>query len=118
MTIGKEKKRAKRDRNFSIFGVVRKYLIREEMGKKGVIKVQNPYFNSINILIRKYIPPLCPLKTDGPKLYVYNKYEYFVIGPKWIQACLGQRKGSYQIGFIIRDCMTLSRIQIHSNTLG
>ena len=32
--IGKERKRAKTDRNFNIFGVVRKYLIGEEMGKK------------------------------------------------------------------------------------
>ena len=55
MRRGKERKRAKRDRNSNIFGVVRKYLIGEEMGKKGVIKVQNPYFISINRLIRKYI---------------------------------------------------------------
>ena len=49
------KKRAMRDRNSNIFGVVRKYLIGEEMGKKGVKKVQNPYFISMNRLIRKYI---------------------------------------------------------------
>ena len=55
MRIGKERNRAKRDRNSNIFGVVRKYLIREEMGKKGVIKVQNPYFILINRLIRKFI---------------------------------------------------------------
>ena len=42
--IGKERKRAKRDRNSNIFRVVRKYLIGEEMAKNGVIKVQNPYF--------------------------------------------------------------------------
>ena len=35
MRIGKERKRAKRDRNSKIFGVVRKYRIGEEMGKKG-----------------------------------------------------------------------------------
>ena len=35
MRIGKERKRAKRDRNCNIFGVVRKYIIREEIGKKG-----------------------------------------------------------------------------------
>ena len=40
MRIGKERKRAKRDRNSNIFG--------EEMGKKRVIKVQNPYFISLN----------------------------------------------------------------------
>ena len=34
MRIGKERKR-----NSNIFGVVIKYLIGEEMGKKGVIKV-------------------------------------------------------------------------------
>ena len=50
MGIGKERKRAKRDRESNIFGVVRKYLIGEEMGKKGVMKVQNPYFISINRL--------------------------------------------------------------------
>ena len=55
MRIGKERKRAKRDRNSNIFGVERKYLIGEEMGKKGFIKVHNLYFISINILIRKYI---------------------------------------------------------------
>ena len=55
MRIGKERIIAKRDRNSNIFGVVRKYLIGEEMGKKGVIKVWNPYFISINILIRKFI---------------------------------------------------------------
>ena len=38
MKRGKERKRAKRDRNTYIFGVVRKYLIGEEMEKKGVIK--------------------------------------------------------------------------------
>ena len=43
MRIGKERKRARRDRNANIFGVVKKYLIGEEMGKNGVIKVQNPY---------------------------------------------------------------------------
>ena len=32
--IGKERERAKRDRNSNIFGVVRKYLIGQEMGKK------------------------------------------------------------------------------------
>ena len=32
--MGKERKRAKRDRNSNIFGAVRKYLIREEVGKK------------------------------------------------------------------------------------
>ena len=36
MRIGMERKRAKRDRNSDIFGVVRKYLIGEETGKKGV----------------------------------------------------------------------------------
>ena len=55
MRIGKERKRAKRDRNSNIFGVIRKYLIGEEIGKKGVIKVQNPYFVSINRLIRRNI---------------------------------------------------------------
>ena len=55
MRIGKEKKRAKRDRNSDIFGVVRKYLVGELMGKEGVIKVRNPYFISINRLVRKYI---------------------------------------------------------------
>ena len=56
MRIGKVRKRAKMDRNsINIFGVVRKYLIGEEMGKKVVIKVQNPYLISINRLIRKYI---------------------------------------------------------------
>ena len=55
MRIGKEMKRAKRDRNSNIFGVVRKYPIGEEMRKKGVIKVQNPYFISKTRLIRKYI---------------------------------------------------------------
>ena len=55
MRIGKERKRARRDRNSDIFGVVRKYLIGKEMEKKGVIKFQNPYFISINILIWKYI---------------------------------------------------------------
>ena len=54
MRRGKERKRAKRNRNSNIFGVVKKYLIGEEMGKKEV-KVQNPYFISINRLIRKYI---------------------------------------------------------------
>ena len=49
------KERAKRDRNSYIFGVVRKYLMGKESGKKGVIKIQNPYFISINRLIRKYI---------------------------------------------------------------
>ena len=43
MKIGKERKRAKRGRNSTIFGVVRKYLVGELMGKEGVIKVQNPY---------------------------------------------------------------------------
>ena len=37
MRIGKERKRAKRDRNYNIFGVVKKYLIWEGLGKKGVI---------------------------------------------------------------------------------
>ena len=55
MRIGKERKKAKRDRNSNMFGVVRKYFNGEEMGKKGVIKVQNPYFISINRLIWKYI---------------------------------------------------------------
>ena len=55
MRIGKERKTAKRDRTSNIFGDVRKYLIGEEMGKKRVIKVQTPYFISINRLIRKYI---------------------------------------------------------------
>ena len=55
MRIEKERKRAKRDRNSNIFGVVKKYLIGEEMGKKGVIKVQNPYLILRNRLIRKYI---------------------------------------------------------------
>ena len=54
MRIVKERKRAKRNRNSNIFGVVRKYLIGEEMGKKGAIKPQNAYFISINRLIRKY----------------------------------------------------------------
>ena len=36
MRIGKERKRAKKERNSNISGVVRKYLIGEEMGKKGV----------------------------------------------------------------------------------
>ena len=53
MRIGKERKRAKRDRSSNIFWVVRKYLIGEEIGNKGVIKVQNPYFISIYRLIRK-----------------------------------------------------------------
>ena len=44
MRIGKERKRAKRDRNSNIFGVAKKFLIGEKMGKKGVIKVQNTYF--------------------------------------------------------------------------
>ena len=43
MWRGKERNRAKRDRNSNIIGVVKKYFIGEEMGKKGVIKVQNPY---------------------------------------------------------------------------
>ena len=60
MRRGKERKRAKRDRN-SIFGGVWKYLIGEEMEKKGGIKVQNPYFISINRLIRKYILYFHPL---------------------------------------------------------
>ena len=47
-----ENREGKEDSN--ILGVVRKYLIWEEMGKKGVIKVQNPYFISKNRLIRKY----------------------------------------------------------------
>ena len=56
MRIGKERKRAKRDRNSDNFGVVRKYLIGKEMGKKWVIKVQNSYF----IQIDKEIYPLLP----------------------------------------------------------
>ena len=40
MRIGKERKRAERGRNSYIFGVVRKYLIGEEMGKKRVIKAR------------------------------------------------------------------------------
>ena len=63
MRIGKERKRAKRDRNSTIFGVVRKYLIGEEMGKKGIRKVQNPYFISINRMIRKYILSFHPIQS-------------------------------------------------------
>ena len=37
----------------SINRLIRKYLIGEEMVNKGVIKVQNPYFISINRLIKK-----------------------------------------------------------------
>ena len=48
MRLEKERIRGKRDRNSNIFWVVRKYFIGEEMGKKEVIKVQNPYFISIN----------------------------------------------------------------------
>ena len=53
MRRGKERKRANKTSN--VIGIVRKYLIGEEMGKKGFIKVQNPYFISINRMIRKYI---------------------------------------------------------------
>ena len=55
MRRGEEKKRAKTERNSNFFGVVKKYLIGKEMGKKGVIKVQNLYFISMSRLIRKYI---------------------------------------------------------------
>ena len=48
MRRGKDRKRAKMERNSNIFGVEKKHLIGEEMGKKGVIKVQNPYFISID----------------------------------------------------------------------
>ena len=52
----REKDEERRTETLIFLGwVARKYLIGEEMGKKGVIKVQNPYFISINRLIRKYI---------------------------------------------------------------
>ena len=35
MRRGKERKRAKKERNSNIFGVVKKYLIREEWERKG-----------------------------------------------------------------------------------
>ena len=62
MRIRKERKRAKRERDSNIFGVVRKYIIGEEIGKKRGVgeedprsqKVPESYFISINRLIRKY----------------------------------------------------------------
>ena len=54
MRIGKEKKRAKRDRNSNIFGVLRKYLIWEEMGKKRGVGEEDS--RSHEGLIRSRIP--------------------------------------------------------------
>ena len=58
MRIGKERKSARRDRNSNIFGVVRKYLIGEEMEKKGS-KGPGSIFH-FNKQIDKEIYPLLP----------------------------------------------------------
>ena len=68
--IGKERKRADRDRNSNIFGAVRKYLIGEEMGKKRGMGEEDPrghqgpesIFHS-NKQIDKEIYPLLPSLT-------------------------------------------------------
>ena len=67
MRIGKERKRAKRDRNSYMFGIVRKYLIREEMGKKGMGHKDPESIFHFNKQIDKEIYPLLPSHPSVPE---------------------------------------------------
>ena len=58
MRIGKERKRAKKDRNSNIHGVVRKYLIGEERGYKDPESIFQ-----FNKEIYKEIYPLLPFSS-------------------------------------------------------
>ena len=80
MRRGKERKKAKRDRNSNIFGVVRKYLIGKEMGSKERGHKGLESIFHFNKEIDKEIYSLLPsLKTEVPKLYAYNGCEHSVI---------------------------------------
>ena len=70
MRIGKERKRAKRDRNSNIFGVVRNSTIGKEMRKKRGVGEEDPRSRKgpetifhFNKQVDKEIYPLLPLKS-------------------------------------------------------